>query len=99
QHPDLHSLPTRRSSDLPCAAFASFPQTPCPSPSGQCAISIVQISQASTENGVISRGGRRVSIRSMGQARTVPICHSRQNYKGHLDRKSTRLNSSHVKIT
>src|SRR5690606_41670213 len=71
-HRDLHSFPTRRSSDL-VAAGADLPE---------------------------ARGHHhpRLHRRALGPA-LLPAAQARRDRARQLDRKSTRLNSSHVKIS
>src|SRR5690606_41891895 len=80
-HRDLHSFPTRRSSDL-----AGTPHTILSTPGGRpaswniCAIAITALGESS--------GPLRIMVQP------API--AAQTLR---DRKSTRLNSSHVKIS
>src|SRR5690606_41449874 len=85
----LHSFPTRRSSDLDAqAAFADFDHLwKNLSPREQARLLKLLISSVDYDGqaGTISVTFRPTSIRSLINRR--------------LDRKSTRLNSSHVKIS
>src|SRR5690606_41629198 len=72
-HRDLHSFPTRRSSDLPDTAGALI--------AGEVENLLAKTVQAAS-----------LRVRPVGAARAVSVV-------GELDRKSTRLNSSHVKIS
>src|SRR5690606_42155724 len=78
--PDLHSFPTRRSSDLPARGDRRGPGDPLAGCTGTLAAGRPRL-----------RRGRAAAGRG-----PLPRRH-RQPARG--DRKSTRLNSSHVKIS
>src|SRR5439155_25675561 len=88
--PDLHSFPTRRSSDLPAGARLPGEGPKRPLPSRVDALSEVRellVDGASHEASPLSRvRGRYEEHRSRGN-------------QPDGDRKSTRLNSSHVAIS
>src|SRR5207244_13103666 len=79
-HPDLHSFPTRRSSDL--LGTGSSLAAP-PAPTNEYTIGPEDILDVTVWN-------------NAGLSRTVPV---RPDGKISLDRKSTRLNSSHQIIS
>src|SRR5205807_8528169 len=85
-HRDLHSSPTRRSSDLWSRLLS-----PCPPWSGVCSFPV-------------RRGASRCAISGLGGTtqRVRTICRRWSITAGsswYLDRKSTRLNSSHLVIS
>src|SRR5690606_39527233 len=94
RHRDLHAFPTRRSSDLTCA-WTSMPMTTSQSP----------VAPEMKRFG----SGVRVSIRVIVTRLSLPVRRNAQqkfyltlaktNGEDWQDRKSTRLNSSHVKIS
>src|SRR5690606_40791604 len=85
EHPDLHSFPTRRSSDLSgsplenIARQSGLPPGACPPK----AVRTLAFSRATSF-------GVQPQRTSLAHPATTP---------GGTDRKSTRLNSSHVKIS
>src|SRR5690606_41678472 len=76
-HPDLHSFPTRRSSDLLAAHLDDLGMALAREPLGD------------------PRDAQRV----LGHDLADPPVAARRRRGEHADRKSTRLNSSHVKIS
>src|SRR5207302_6846506 len=92
-HPDLHSFPTRRSSDLrgrdqPRRRTASTSSALATTASGCCCKAIVGFGGWGSRRGL----SRLCFSFLWGGARTA--C-----FRAWKDRKSTRLNSSHVKIS
>src|SRR5690606_41672015 len=96
--PVLHSFPTRRSSDL---LYAGIPNTvPCTTVNKVCASGMKAVMLAAQaiavgDNSIIIAGG-------MENMSLIPhYIHLRngQKFGYNGDRKSTRLNSSHVKIS
>src|SRR5699024_11441604 len=83
-HRHLHSFPTRRSSDLPNNE-ADYPWQ------------IDNLAQAPTQLQELVDYARRFSITMRGAALTYNLLLARKSHQE--DRKSTRLNSSHVSIS
>src|SRR5690606_42148529 len=81
EHPDLHSFPTRRSSDLRFSGTASITK----SQSARSSRRVVKL--------------RLLIAASASVWSSLPISTARRMPNRVLDRKSTRLNSSHVKIS
>src|SRR5690606_42160444 len=88
-HRDLHSFPTRRSSDLGRVNGWWCPLNDSPATAGQQHQARTKICLHLLKN-CVHRGAGRFHIG--GQMRGAEEC-------GFKDRKSTRLNSSHVKIS
>src|SRR5204863_4791659 len=88
-HPDLHSFPTRRSSDL---SFL-LPAPPKPSPDSRLTYrAIDQGSSGAAPRPTLTREGDAVRV-------TFSLHSQRGQDLTMADRKSTRLNSSHVEIS
>src|SRR5207302_6090222 len=87
-HPDLHSFPTRRSSDLLTA------KSPLRVPTQIVGASMASASsERLDDHHLVGAGERHIEVHAVGH-------HARVDENRHmLDRKSTRLNSSHVKIS
>src|SRR5690606_41548986 len=96
-HRCLHSFPTRRSSDLLLVVVAA----------GQLDRGLVGLGAAVGEKGPLKAGQLEKARRELGLSRVVVEVRRVQQRLGRLlnrrlhprDRKSTRLNSSHVKIS
>src|SRR5439155_21437952 len=84
-HPDLHSFPTRRSSDLENRLAHGFTSTSPPSPPLR-------------DSGPATPGRTDSSPSTAARAVTTPSMWSSAPRRP-PDRKSTRLNSSHVAIS
>src|SRR5690606_42064638 len=98
-HPDLHSFPTRRSSDLANsqAGFIKARRRIQP-----CHSRISRYNKTDAERHTFTRTGlERQRIFTLENPRRQ--CRNRRrsenSSRAHTDRKSTRLNSSHVKIS
>src|SRR5690606_41258798 len=94
----LHSSPTRRSSDLVFGQSHFFVEavSPTPSPQPQANGEITEIARWSSEQAndiAWSHDGRTFAI-ATNKVWLHPV-----NEPNNRDRKSTRLNSSHVKIS
>src|SRR5690606_41699486 len=87
-HRPLPSFPTRRSSDLIGAAHAPVRQQCAQTPTAD------EVRRCIAESSAVHGRGKRVSIQP-GAAPTISSVAQRRQ----VDRKSTRLNSSHVKIS
>src|SRR5205814_9259133 len=91
QHPDLHSFPTRRSSDL---------NRVIPIQESATGISFqVKVHPRAKKNGITGALGEALKL-----SLTTPPVEGRANeacieFFARLDRKSTRLNSSHLGIS
>src|SRR5690606_40875778 len=83
--PDRHSFPTRRSSDLPCR----------PTPDGRGHLSRKPVRPAMPA----SIGVKSVGTAVAGRPRGTSDARRTSAPPAEPDRKSTRLNSSHVKIS
>src|SRR5690606_40862344 len=81
-HRDLHSFPTRRSSDL-AIRFSRLARTPFTTPCSRNRIPKIRPTKSRRARGRSKAGWENPST----------VLHI------HTDRKSTRLNSSHVKIS
>src|SRR5205807_8731550 len=86
-HAHLHSFPTRRSSDLPVVAHR-WPDYR--TPSGERPVRDFIMALVPTERAAI--------VAAMREVRTDGLRFAR-HLRGRVDRKSTRLNSSHLVIS
>src|SRR5207253_11187208 len=98
-HPALHSFPTRRSSDLsrtPTLAWAAHVASDVNWGSGQAAANI----SGSPYHVSVSFNGSQQDHQMQSSVVTIPgdAITKTGSIAGHTDRKSTRLNSSHVAI-
>src|SRR5690606_42081122 len=98
-HRALHSFPTRRSSDLYIAEppfFEGFDMHPAPMPVVQHARALAIFGDSVTTDHISPAG----SIKESSPAGEWLKAHGvmKQDFNSYGDRKSTRLNSSHVKI-
>src|SRR5207249_6151191 len=94
--PPLHPFPTRRSSDLESAAslaLGHLDELQAPYAREQCPRLALDSHLAQARAGIVIGDGRR---KRSGQG--VELKHVLEKI-GQLDRKSTRLNSSHVSIS
>src|SRR5690606_40220640 len=93
-HRALHSFPTRRSSDLVVAAprvVVGLDEVP-PDPAGDAAHGVPHAA-------VLSISSRSSSMRPAASASLMSLWPAGGRTVSTGDRKSTRLNSSHVKIS
>src|SRR5207249_10869787 len=94
--PDLHSFPTRRSSDLPSLGnFLSFQLT--------IDLNYSEMIDFSEDVFVVAGPGARAGISrcfsDLGGASPEQVIQAVARISSEEDRKSTRLNSSHVSIS
>src|SRR5690606_40827721 len=85
--PDLHSFPTRRSSDLPRGTLL-----PCPS-AGHPAVALILSGEDDQPM------PPPTLFQAYGCSASADAALQQKRIARRLDRKSTRLNSSHVKIS
>src|SRR5690606_40305782 len=97
-HPDLHSFPTRRSSDLNLTNGVAVKATG----GAQDGDNFVRLQNRTQASGNNNLGLQDVAV-TPGATYTVSYWYKSAsetfNFKHWIDRKSTRLNSSHVKIS
>src|SRR5439155_24951794 len=89
-HRDLHSFPTRRSSDLPALSVSDALATPPSTSTEAWPVRMILISMAA----VLLSTWRASTIDALPEATATSIARPSPR-----DRKSTRLNSSHVAIS
>src|SRR5690606_41386182 len=88
----LHSVPTRRSSDLLCDADIFC-------------VNVLGLGNRDVAEHFMNSGADRFAVGEWEESHGVPVLASAQSSlicrrkSGSIDRKSTRLNSSHVKIS
>src|SRR5207302_8784529 len=89
-HHDLHSFPTRRSSDLHPTLHTATPGV------SDLNLSVADVTQPEAVRQVVAEVKPDLVIHLAAQS---SVSASWKDPSGTLDRKSTRLNSSHVKIS
>src|SRR5207253_11296000 len=95
----LHSFPTRRSSDLISARFAApIPKGFTMEQAASCLVAYQTAWYALIELGRLRRGDR-ILIHAAAGGVGLAAVHIAQYFGAEIDRKSTRLNSSHVAIS
>src|SRR5690606_41312269 len=94
-HCDLHSFPTRRSSDLWLIGMYSGPSSCCGYFQPSFTMANTFKTDPNTGLPLFDTYNNTDIVNDMG----IESSQSFQPYQGTLDRKSTRLNSSHVKIS